>query len=143
MNKLFFLLKKTNGLMFQRLNDICLKHGLSGKQYTLLRFFYQNQDSQEILQAKIQKTFRLRRSTITSVLQTLEKKGMIIRKTDGSDQRKKVIILTGQAKDLIERIEKDSQQNDSISLSILNEEEYNTLINLLERICDNLVKNSK
>ncbi|HEY8443578.1 MAG TPA: MarR family transcriptional regulator [Clostridia bacterium] len=144
MNKLFYLLKKTNGLLFQHLNDVCLKHGLTGKQFVLLRFFYLNQDSQEhLLQAKIQKIFHLRRSSITSVLQTLEKKGMIVRKTDESDQRKKVVILTDQAKDLLERIEKDAQQNDDLVLSILSQDEYNTLLNLLERICDNLAKNTK
>jgi len=143
MNKLYYLLKKANGLMFQHLNDVCLKRRLTGKQFVLLRFFYLNQDSPEILQAKIQKTFHLRRSTITSVLQTLEKKGMIIRKTDEVDQRKKVVILTEKAKELIESIENDAQRYDDLSLSILNKEEYTTLINLLERLCDNLVKSSK
>ncbi|HEY8423782.1 MAG TPA: MarR family transcriptional regulator [Clostridia bacterium] len=143
MNRLFYLIKKANGLLLQHLNDICINHGLTGKQFLLLRFFYQNQDQKEhILQTKIQNNFRLRRSTITSVLQTLEKKGMIVRKTDETDQRKKVVIMTDQAKDIIERIEQDAKKSDDMLLSIFSDEEYNSLVDMLDRICENLVKNT-
>lgn len=131
--------------MFHHLNDICMKYGLTGKQFLLLRFFYLNQDSknEHILQTHIQDIFHIRRSTVTSILQTLEKKEMIVRKTDESDQRKKVVFLTEQAKDIIQRIELDNQQNDNLILSVLDNNEYSTLIGLLDRICDSLIQNSK
>ena len=145
MNALFHLLKKINGLMFRHLNDTCIKHGLTAKQFLLLRFFYLNQNGkkEQILQAKIQNDFHVRRSTVTSILQTLEKKGLIIRKTDESDQRKKVVIMTEQARDIIKRIDLDAQHNDRMLLSALTKDEYNTLVNLLNRLCDNLEKSAK
>jgi DNA-binding MarR family transcriptional regulator len=143
MNALFHQLKKINGLMFHYLNNTCIKHGLTAKQFLLLRFFYLNQDDKELFQAKIQKDFHVRRSTVTSILQTLEKKGFIIRKTDEGDQRKKVVIMTEQAKDIIKRIDLETQKNDNILLSALTKDEYNTLVGLLNKLCDNLVKSVK
>ena len=74
MNALFHLLKKINGLMFRHLNDTCIKHGLTAKQFLLLRFFYLNQNGkkEKILQAKIQNDFRKALHGYR-ILQTLKK----------------------------------------------------------------------
>ena len=53
-----------------------------------------------LLQNKNQNVFKIRRSTISGVLKTLEKKGVIKRLDSSNDARVKKIVLTKEAEDL-------------------------------------------
>lgn len=142
MNELFPLLKKINGLLFRQINELCQKYGITGKQFMLLYYLHQNEleEKDKLMQNKIEDEFQVRRSTVTSIMQTLENKGFIIRSTDILDQRKKVIQLTGKAKEVIKLAKTERLHKDSVVFSILNQSEYNTLVTLLNRIYSNLTK---
>ena len=51
-----------------------------------------------VFQREIEDIFRIKRSSVTSVLQTLEKKGLIIRESIPEDARVKKLVLTEKAK---------------------------------------------
>ena len=142
MNELFPLLKKINGLIFRQIDELCKKHGITGKQFMLLNYLYLNESEEKdkLLQKEIKEEFQVRRSTVTSILQTLENKDFIIRTTDTIDQRKKVIKLTDKAKEVIKLAKAEKLHNDSVLFSILNQTEYDTLVTLLNRIYINLKK---
>ena len=142
MNELFPLLKKINGLIFRQIDELCQKYGITGKQFMLLNYLYLNESEEKdkLLQKEIKEEFQVRRSTVTSILQTLENKDFIIRTTDTIDQRKKVIKLTDKAKEVIKLAKAEKLHNDSVLFSILNQTEYDTLVTLLNRIYSNLKK---
>ena len=51
-----------------------------------------------VFQREIEDVFRIKRSSVTSVLQTLEKKGLIIRESIPEDARMKKLVLTEEAR---------------------------------------------
>ncbi|HEY8389934.1 MAG TPA: MarR family transcriptional regulator [Clostridia bacterium] len=141
MNELFPLIKKINGLLFRQFNESCQKYGLTGKQFMLLNYLYQNQSNENDIfsQKEVEQEFQVRRSTVSSILHTLEKKGFIYRSVDASDQRKKVLILTDKAKEIIKVAKAEKLHNDNILFSVLKEDEYKTLLTLLNTVYDHLL----
>jgi len=140
MNELFPLLKKINVLLFRQINELCQNYGITGKQFVLLKYLSESQEKEKLIQKKIEEEFQVRRSTVTSIMQTLENKGFIIRSTDKLDQRKKVIKLTDKATEIIKLAKTEKLHNDNVLFSILDQNEYDTLVTLLNRIYSNLTK---
>ena len=140
MNELFPLLKKINVLLFRQINELCQNYGITGKQFVLLKYLSESQEKEKLIQKKIEEEFQVRRSTVTSIMQTLENKGFIIRSTDKLDQRKKVIKLTDKAIEIIKLAKTEKLHNDNVLFSILDQNEYDTLVTLLNRIYSNLTK---
>ena len=70
------------------------KYGMTHTQAMIIRFLKNNSD-RAVFQRDIEKEFDIRRSSVTSVLQLMEKNGFIIRTSEESDARLKQIQLTG------------------------------------------------
>lgn len=74
------------------------ENGLTSIQTRILGHLRHAQDeNREVFQRDIEEVFRIKRSSVTSVLQTLEKKGLIIRESIPEDARLKKLILTEKA----------------------------------------------
>jgi DNA-binding MarR family transcriptional regulator len=142
MNELFPLLKKINIILIRRINKLCQSYGITGKQFMLLNYLYHKEceEKDKFMQKMVEQEFQVRRSTVTSIMQTLEKKGFIMRSTDALDQRKKVIKLTEKAKEIIKLFKAEKLHNDSVLFSIFNQDEYDTLVTLLKRIYDSFAE---
>ncbi len=69
------------------------KYGITHMQAMIIRFL-KNRDDSPVFQRDIEKEFDIRRSSVTSVLQLMEKNGFITRTSDRSDARLKQIRLT-------------------------------------------------
>ena len=108
----------------------------------LLNYLYHKEceEKDKFMQKMVEQEFQVRRSTVTSIMQTLEKKGFIMRSTDALDQRKKVIKLTEKAKEIIKLFKAEKLHNDSVLFSIFNQDEYDTLVTLLKRIYDSFAE---
>lgn len=72
-------------------------------QTWVMNYLYENQD-RDVFQRDIQEQFDVRRSTVTGILQLMEKNGWITRQSVGEDARLKKIMLTPQAIELHERV---------------------------------------
>lgn len=88
------------------LDEVTLMHGW------IMGYLHHNQD-REIYQKTIESEFNIRRSTVTTILQLMEKKGYIRREAVAGDARLKRIVLTQQGtetavrtKSMIDNIEK-------------------------------------
>ena len=80
------------------IDEITLMHGW------ILRYLYENQD-QDIFQKDIEKNFSIGRSTVTGIIQILEKKGFINREFVAHDARLKKVTLTQKGMDSHRKIE--------------------------------------
>lgn len=99
----------------------------------LIGFLYDNRD-QDIFQRDLQKQFAVRRSSMTGILQSMERDGMIIRHPVPWDARLKKIVLTEKA---VQRHEKFRQAIAEIEAKLsagLTAEEKATFIALCEKI---------
>ena len=112
---------------------------LTGTHGWVIRYLYKNRDN-DIFQRDIEKTFGVRRSTITSMLQIMEKNGLITRGSVPYDSRLKKITPTEKALELHRQI---SSEIDTIEAELsagLSEEEIACFIATIEKIKKNLQK---
>lgn len=84
--------------------------GLSSIQSRILGYLYfQFCQGEKVLQRELEEEFKIRKSSVTSVIQILEKKGLIRRVGVPGDARKKELILTEDGilvqRTVIERLE--------------------------------------
>lgn len=87
-----------------------------------------------MFQRDIQEQFSIRRSTVTGILQLMEKNGLITRSSVEQDARLKKLELTPRAIELHERIERSVRQVEERISHCLTPEEKETFIQLCEKI---------
>lgn len=69
----------------------------------VIRYLYENRDK-DIFQKDLETRFSVRRSTMTSILQIMEKNGLIVKEEVENDRRLKKLILTPLAVEKQERM---------------------------------------
>lgn len=103
----------------------------------VIGYIYRN-DGKEIFQKDIEEEFSIRRSTATTILQLMERKDLIIRKSVDYDARLKKIELTEKARKLHEMIKLDIAEIEKQVIKDLSEEEINTFFSIVKKIKSNL-----
>lgn len=96
-------------------------------------------NSKEALCQKHLETFvSCNKSTLSSILDTMEKKDLIERIPDASDTRKKVIVLTENSKKLVKRIKEEKAAIDKEMLQGISDEELDAFQKTLNKMFENL-----
>lgn len=96
-----FLGKKigeTSHRIHRYLDGCFVEHHIRGQAVRILGFIDRESQERDVYQRDIEEEFHIRRSSVTSVLQNLEKNGFITRESVQSDARLKKIVLTEKAK---------------------------------------------
>lgn len=121
-------------------NSITMKNveRLTGMHSWIIRYLYDNQNKRDIFQRDIETEFSIRRSTVTEILQLMEKNGLITRESVDYDARLKKIILTPKAIAINETIEKEIDEYEKQLSKGLTQEEISNLISTLEKIKNNI-----
>lgn len=99
----------------------------------LIGFLYDNRD-QDIFQRDLQQQFSVRRSTMTGILQTMERDGMITRRPVDWDARLKKIELTEKAVAHQEKFQKAIEAVEARVSSGLTREEQEIFLSLCDKI---------
>ena len=99
-------LRRVDNLIFRRLNQFSRANGV--EQTTpmhgwIIEYLYRHRD-EPVFQRDIEREFSITRSTVTNILQLMERKGYIQRLSVPQDARLKQLVLT---KEGIQRHEKD------------------------------------
>lgn len=96
-------------------------------------------DAKEVLCQKDLESFvSCNKSTLSSILDTMEKKDLIERKIDKVDTRKKEIVLTQKSLDLTNEIVKDKRILDQQMVKGITKEEIESLQSTLNKMLRNL-----
>jgi DNA-binding MarR family transcriptional regulator len=137
MDKEVHIGKKINILskrIHRRIGKEAAQYGLTDVQAKILAFVRFNSDKRDIFQRDLEEEFGIRRSSVTSVLQLMEKNGYIKRVSVSEDARLKKIVLTEKGLeiqrnvyDFILRFEKSLRDE-------LSEDEFKILISLIDRL---------
>lgn len=115
------------------LNEKVKDENLSFGLYPLLITIYKNKG---IIQEDLAKKYHLNESTITRNIKKLEDKGFIERIPD---KRKKIIKITKKGKYTAEKVMDYDEKWDLEIKKNLTNEEYQTFIRLLKKICEDLL----
>lgn len=90
------------------------------------------------LQKEFEKVLGLSRATVSSVLITMEKNGLIVRITDNTDNRTKKIVLSSNAQRVFNGSKEKIKKIEDICLKDITEKDLNTFINVLSKMTENL-----
>lgn len=103
----------------------------------VIGYLYENRDK-DVYQRDVQQRFSVRRSTVTGMLQLMEKNGLIVRSSVDSDARLKKITLTPKAIEMHEQIIHGIKTVETKINSSLTPEERKTFIQLCEKVRANI-----
>ena len=90
------------------------------------------------LQQEFEKVLGFSRATVSSVLITMEKNGLIVRITDNTDTRTKKIVLSSNAQRVFNSSKEKIKKIEDICLKDITEKDLNTFINVLSKMTENL-----
>lgn len=119
----------------RRIDKEVSQYGITAVQSQILGFIYYKSNKRDIFQKDIEEELDIRRSSVTSVLQLMEKNGYIRRVNVSEDARLKKIIITEKGLEIQKKVYDHIIEMENFLRSELNDEEISILINLLDRLC--------
>ncbi|PXV89045.1 MarR family transcriptional regulator [Lachnotalea glycerini] len=109
-------------------------HGLTRMQAVILKFLDNESGKRDIFQKDIEKEFRIRKSSVTSVLQLLEKNGYIERESMKEDARFKKIVLTEKARQVNKMIGNGLEKREIRFQQVLTKDELVNFFQIMDKI---------
>ncbi len=111
------------------------ENGLTSIQTRILGHLRCEEDKgKSVFQRDIEDVFRIKRSSVTSVLQTLEKKGLIIRESVPGDARIKKLVLTDAARKMQSCTYHAVAKMEQEMRAMFTDEEFNNFLEYMNRI---------
>ena len=124
---------------FRRLGDENLqKEGITFSQLRVIAYISRSSEEKEVYQKDLEAYLGVRRSSVTSLLQNMEKSGLLLRFGSDFDARIKKIALTEKGKELDLNLKNFIQLLEGTMLNGFSEEEKETLRGFLLRMNENL-----
>ena len=111
------------------------ENGLTSIQSRILGHLRHAEEEERcVFQREIEEVFRIKRSSVTSVLQTLEKKELIIRESIPNDARVKKLVITEKARKLQVGTYRALGEMEQEMRSLFSEEEFKQFLDYMNRI---------
>ena len=129
-------LRRVDNLIFRRLNQFSRANGV--EQTTpmhgwIIEYLYRHRD-EPVFQRDIEREFSITRSTVTNILQLMERKGYITRQSVEQDARLKQLVLTEKGRQFHEDTMRAFHQTDEYVAGLLTEDENTELLRLLNKL---------
>ncbi len=118
----------------RKVDHIVVSSGLTGVQSRVIRYIYERSKVCNVYQKDIEDAFDIRRSSVTSVLQLLEKKGFIKRESVSEDARLKKLTLTEEGVKIQESVCNTIASMEDEFYAALTKEEMEQLFSSLEKL---------
>ena len=114
---------------------------MTGNHGYILGFVYENRD-RDIFQRDIEKEFNLRGSTVTNMLNLMEKNGLIERKSVDGDRRLKKIVLTENACEIQQYVLSDIERLEKTITKGIGKKDIEVFFSVLDKINSNIKEES-
>lgn len=113
------------------------KKKLSHVQVSIIKYLFENREK-TIYQNDLESFLNVRRSTISGILKTLEKRNFIKRVDSKKDARKKEILLTDYSYQKSKIMKKKVTEFETLLTKNISYEELNIFFNVIDKIKENL-----
>ena len=100
--------------------------------------YVKEHEGEDVYQRDLEKTFRLRRSTISNLIDLMVQKQYLIRESVAGDKRLKRLCLTEKGEAILCEVTHAAEKLENSLREKFSEMEYSELSLLLERLCDSL-----
>ena len=129
-------IRRVDNLIFRKINQFARETGV--EQATpmhgwIIGYLYRHRDA-AVFQRDIEREFSITRSTVTNILQLMERKGYIERRSVPQDARLKQLVLTEEGIRFHENTIRAFHQTDDYVAGLLTEEENTELLRLLSKL---------
>ena len=133
-------IRRVDNLIFRKINQFARENNVD--QATpmhgwIIEYLYRHRDA-AVFQRDIEREFSITRSTVTNILQLMERKGYIQRQSVPQDARLKQLVLTEEGVRFHENTILSFHQTDDYVAGLLTEEENAELLRLLNKLRDAL-----
>ena len=133
-------MRRVDNLIFRKINQFSRANGV--EQATpmhgwIIEYLYRHRDM-AVFQRDIEREFSITRSTVTNILQLMERKGYIERQSVPQDARLKKLVLTEEGTRFHEKTMLSLHQTDDFVAGLLTEEENAELLRLLNKLREGL-----
>lgn len=138
--KIPFEIKILDNMLNRKICENVKKEGISNVSHVqadILSYLYRNKD-RIIYQNEVEKKIGVRRSTISGILKTMEKNGLIIRNDSSEDARKKEVSLTLKSIKKHDDLEKKVEIFEKELLKGISCEEKEIFFKVIDKLKDNL-----
>ncbi|MXP74883.1 MarR family transcriptional regulator [Lachnospiraceae bacterium WCA-9-b2] len=113
------------------IDEVTLMHGW------IIRYLYTNRDK-DVFQKDMEQYFSIGRSTVTNIIQLMEKKGFIVRQSVEYDARLKKVVLTEKGVRNHEMLENLIDHLDTSLVEGITDEELSVFYSVIEKLRENL-----
>ena len=116
-------LRRVNNLIFRKIGQIARTNGVEAvtpMHGWIMEYLYRNSDT-PVFQRDIEREFSITRSTVTNILQLMERKGYIARQSVAQDARLKQLVLTEKGRQFHENTMLALHQTDEYVAGLLTE----------------------
>lgn len=122
--------------------EICSMKTPTPTQVQIMEYILEHQN-EEVYQKDLEDILNLRRATVSGVLQTMEKNGLLDRQIAKNDARVKKIILSKKAEQLFLEKKKQFEKIEKALVQDISEKELRTFSNVLNKMMLNAKKVSE
>jgi DNA-binding MarR family transcriptional regulator len=130
-----YLVRKTHHAMVAHLDSRLAEHGISPSTWSFLRRLW---DEDGLTQKELADALGLTPPTAVSAIDNLEQRGLVERRLNGSDRRKRHIYLTAEARQMVAELRPLAIEVNDIALADLSAAEAKQLMRLLHKVSDSL-----
>lgn len=136
-NEAFLHLLRTGDMVFEDINHFLTRHNISQGRFTVMMLLHRPW-VESFTPASLAEESGVTRATMTGLIDTLEKDGMVVREADANDRRTVHVRLTDQGRATLEAMLPDYFKCISRIVSPLNARERKELVRLLQKIQEGL-----
>ena len=133
-------MRRVNNLIFRKINQFHRENGVENvtpMHDWIMSYLYWHKE-EPVYQRDIEREFSITRSTVTNILQLMERKGYIQRQSVPQDARLKQLVLTEEGICFHEKTMLCFHQTDDYVAGLLTAEENTELLRLLNKLRDAL-----
>lgn len=113
-------------------------NGLTTIQCMIIGYLSEN-DTRDIFQRDLEAQFMIRRSTVTGILQGMERRGLILRQPVAQDARLKKLSLTEAGAEIHQKVQQSLREIEERALDGISEEDFLIFCRTLEKMKQNLM----
>lgn len=114
--------------------------GITDTQSRVLQYIAEESGKKEVFQKDIEDEFGIRRSTVTQIIQLMEKEELVIRESVEQDARLKKLSLTEKAYEIEKVMKGQIREMEAELEENISHEEKEVLLNILYKIRKNLAE---
>ena len=123
----------------KKAGEFLRRHGLTDVQYNVLSLLkHQSGEKTGLTQVELSRMMLVNRANITTLIDRMEKAGLVARHPVPDDRRYNVIALTAHGRKMLAEVGEDYKKRISLIMGAVDANELSALVSILEKVRNNL-----